>query len=69
MSVDRIKKKSPIAAPTSENRSIPFNCSMPYSEFVKLEKEAARLGISRSKLLRKGMEFYYHYSEPKASDG
>lgn len=44
----------------AEERSIPFNCSMPYSEFVRLEQTAQKEGISRSELLRRGMQLYYN---------
>ena len=55
-------------APSSEDRSIPFNCSMPYSDFVKLEDEAFKTGINRSELLRRALQFYYHYKQPRASE-
>lgn len=44
-------------------RSIPFNVSMPYADLVKLEEEANRLGIDRSEVLRRALQFYYHYKE------
>lgn len=36
---------------------------MPYTDLVKLEEEANRLGIDRSEVLRRALQFYYHYKE------
>jgi|SRR5215203_3543857 len=57
------RKKQQHRTISSEERSIPFNCSMPYSDLVRLESEASKLGISRSELLRRAIQLYYHYQE------
>jgi len=51
-----------------EDRSIPFNCSMPYSDFIKLEDERTKIGVDRSEVLRRALQFYYHYKQPRASE-